>query len=147
MPILEITTRNKYGNLRKTLIHSPTSNLGLNPKKFGSFFALRTFKYKHTHPVLPPTLFTNHKGKKFILPGWFPVLFETQYEDIDWIKPKKKQLKKVEQQTWTFKSESSDKIYKVTRNGENLRCNCFGFWRAKDREKGCKHVQEVRSKL
>ena len=44
-----------------------------------------------------------------------------------------------------FKSSSSDSIYKVRQNGDKLKCDCPGTWRAKDRR--CKHIKEVEKKL
>ena len=52
-----------------------------------------------------------------------------------------------EKHTWKFKSSSSDSTYVVKENWGKLRCDCPGTWRAKDKVKGCKHVQQVRSWL
>ena len=49
------------------------------------------------------------------------------------------------QNVFEFKSSSSDSIYKVRQNGDKLKCDCPGTWRAKDRR--CKHIKEVEKKL
>ena len=58
---------------------------------------------------------------------------------------KLKKLKIEEKNIWKFKSSSSDSVYKVRQNGDRLRCDCPGTWRAKDRR--CKHIKEVEKKL
>jgi hypothetical protein len=46
-------------------------------------------KYKHTHPVLPPFLYTSHiDGKKYIVPGWKEVHPNTTFDDIEWVREK-----------------------------------------------------------
>jgi hypothetical protein len=54
----------------------------------------------------------------------------------------------IEKETWKFESSSEKGLfYKVTKQGDKLTCNCSGFYRCLDRNKGCKHVQEVRKQL
>jgi hypothetical protein len=62
--------------------------------------------------------------------------------------PKEKpEPKPREKRTWKFDSASSDGFYTVRENMGKISCNCMGYFRAKDREKGCKHIQQVRSWL
>ena len=47
-----------------------------------------------------------------------------------------------------FESKSDPgHFYKVTVTGEKVDCTCSGRWRAKDRQKGCTHMQQVRKQL
>ena len=64
-------------------------------------------------------------------------------EIIEEVKLKKPKIE--EKNIWKFKSSSSDSVYKVRQNGDRLRCDCPGTWRAKDRR--CKHIKEVEKKL
>jgi hypothetical protein len=148
MAILEFSHKTGKGNIRKRLFYNPTTSYGLkNPTAYGSTVAIRVHKYVYEHPYLSPTLFTNFKGEKFITPGWIPVLPETTYNDIEWIKPeiiKEKQ----EPQTWKFESSSDPgSFYIVRKAGETLKCNCSGFFRCRDKNIGCKHCQQVRKEL
>ena len=146
MAILEFSHKTGKGNIRKRLFYNPTTSYGLkNPTVYGSTVAIRVHKYVYEHPYLSPSLFTDSKGNKFITPGWIPVLPETTYNDIEWIKPeiiKEKQ----EPQTWKFESSSDPgSFYIVRKAGETLKCSCPGVWRSKDRR--CKHIKEVEQKL
>ena len=147
MPLFKFSNLNKYGNIRSRILHRESSQFSINPKGFGKFIGVQRFKYDYTHPVLPPSLFTTREGKKYIVPAWTEVHPETTLEDINWIKPKLTNEPKAGNDEWLMKSSSSDSIYRVKKHGERFTCNCSGFWRALDREKGCKHVQEVRKKL
>ena len=147
MALLQFTNLNKYGDKRTRIIYNPTTSIGFNPSGFGSFIGIRVFKYKYKHPIMPPGL-VQLGGKKYIVPTWQEVLPETTLNDIEWINPKIKKEKKSKSKTWKFESSSSDLIYTVKQvDSDALRCNCPGFYRAKDRNLGCKHVQKVRESL
>jgi hypothetical protein len=49
------------------------------------------------------------------------------------------------EQTWAFKSSSSDGVYTVRKNMNKIKCDCPGVWRSKDRR--CKHIKEVEIEL
>ena len=109
---------------------------------------VKRFKYKYENVLMPPTLATID-GKRYLMPDWKVVNPKTTLDDIEWIKP---QPKKTEIETFEFKSSSSGSMYttkKYTKpNGEiKFTCSCPGFYRAKDRDKGCKHMQEIRAKI
>jgi len=152
MSLWKLTTQNKYGNLRSRILYNPTNtSFGINPKGLGPITIAGRFKYEYTHPFLPPTLYTNLKGEKFIVPTYQKVHPKTEFIDIKWIRPKVKKDNGVKSQLKTFKyqSSSSSDIYTVKEylNADNtisLRCNCAGYWRVKDKNKGCKHIQETR---
>ena len=144
MALMQFSNKNKHGNIRTRLIYSESTSIGFNPAGFGSFIAVNLFKYDYKHPVMPPSLFVDQEGDKYIVPSWQKVHPKTELRDINWIKPK---LKSEEKKKWKFKSSSSDKEYTVTQVDSNtLRCTCPGSWRAKP-EVGCKHVQKVRASL
>lgn len=139
---------NKYGNLRTRIVHSTEGTpFSFNSKGLGTFVNVEVFKYTYEHPFIPPHLFIDKDGKKYIVPIWKEVLPETTLEDINWVKPKPK---KVKPQKNEFKFESKSDpghFYNVTVVGEKVDCTCSGKWRAKDRQKGCTHMQQVRKQL
>lgn len=138
----EITYTNKF------IKYTEKTSYGFKPASSLISHASRLFKYEYEHHSLPPTLFVSSvDGQKYIVPTWQKVHPETTLQDIEWIKPVKIEIP-VEKETWRFESSSEKGLfYKVTKQGDQLKCNCSGFWRAKDRSKGCKHVQEVRKQL
>ena len=144
--LYKFTNTNKYGNLRHRIIYRPEGKgLGFNPKNFGPFVNIETFKYTYEHPILPPSLFTGRDGKKFIVPAWKEVLPETTLEDINWVKPKPKKVSN-EQHEFQFESKSDPgHFYKVTVIGTKVDCTCSGKWRAKDRQ--CRHMKDVKKQL
>jgi hypothetical protein len=147
MALLQFTNLNKYGNKRSRIVHRPTTQIGINPLGFGSYVHVNVFKYEYKHPVLAPTLL-KMDGKTYLMPEWREVHPETTLNDIIWKKPKVKKKDKFEKKTWKFESSSSDSVYTVTQvDSATINCNCPGFYRAKDRNLGCKHVQKVRASL
>ena len=148
MALLQFSNKNKYGNTRSRIIHSPKTSIGFNPSGFGSYIQVSVFKYEYEHPILAPSLFVDLKGDKYIVPTWQKVHPKTELKDIIWKKTKVKKEKQFEKKTWKFDSSSSDSVYTVTKvDSATLKCNCPGFYRAKDRDLGCKHVQKVRESL
>jgi hypothetical protein len=143
MSLYEFRNYNKHGNIRTRLVHWPTGKaFGINPKGFGGYIGVRVFKYEHKHPLLPPGLVIS-KGQKYILPGWQPVMMETELKDIKWVKPKAKRAEVIEH---NFKSSSSNKVYTAkeyvsTDGSRKYSCSCPGSWRAKDRR--CKHIKSI----
>jgi len=142
--LYKFTNKNKYGTLRSRIIYRPNGEgFKFNPKNFGDFVDVRVFRYTYEHPVLPPSLFTDKDGQKWIVPIWKKVLPETTLKDINWVKPKVKK-EKPQKDEWLFESKSDPgHFYKVTQVGVTYRCNCPGVWRAKDRQ--CKHIKEVKN--
>ena len=148
MALLQFTNMNKYGNPRKRIIHRPTTQLSINPSGFGKSIHVNVFKYIYEHSVLAPGLFTSLDGERYIVPTWQKVHPKTELNDIIWKKPKVKKADVFKLKTWKFESSSSDSVYTTTQvDSVTLKCNCPGFYRAKDRNLGCKHVQKVRASL
>jgi hypothetical protein len=142
--LYKFTNKNKYGTLRSRIIYRPNGEgFKFNPKNFGDFVDVRVFRYTYEHPILPPSLFIDKDGQKWIVPIWKKVLPETTLEDINWVKPKVKK-EKPKKDEWLFESKSDPgHFYKVTQVGITYKCNCPGVWRAKDRQ--CKHIKEVKN--
>ena len=109
-----------------------------------------TFKYEVIkHRILPVSI-ANFPNGRVIMPAGIDCHPETTLDDIIEIvveteqeKQEKKEIK--EKNVFEFKSSSSDSVYKVRQNGDKLKCDCPGTWRAKDRR--CKHIKEVEKKL
>ncbi len=104
---------------------------------------VKVIKYDYEHPILPPSIVTTKDGKKYVVPTWQEINPLATLDDIKWV-PKKTEPKP-ESKTWTFKSSSSDKTYKVKQTDNTLKCNCMGFFRAKDRR--CKHIKSVEKEI
>ena len=90
MALWHFTNLNKYGNPRSRIFHRPDGEaFSFNPNGFGSFVAVRRYKYEYEHPVLPPTILELN-GKTYLMPLWKEVVKGTTIDDIEWIKPKPK---------------------------------------------------------
>jgi len=141
----EFTNLDKYGRKRTRIVYTEGSQLAIDPKHYGPFVMVSRFRYKYNHEILPPSLHTSTtSGKRYLGSNWQVVHPKTTLNDIEWIR--KKIEKKIEPETWEFKSSSSDSIYIVKKVGYNLKCNCPGSWRANPAI-GCKHVQSVKKEL
>lgn len=99
--------------------------------------------------LVPPRIFHGLYNKTYILPHWVEVPTNTTDDQIVWIKYESKQEPNISQENniWKFKSSNGDGEYVVKRNGFKYSCNCSGFYRVKDREQGCKHVQQVKKDM
>ena len=137
---------NKYGNLRTRIVHSPEGTpFSFNPKGFGPFVNVQPFKYEYKGEMLPPSLFTDQQGQKYIVPSWQKVHSETTINDINWVKPKPKKVE-VEKKEFQFESKSDPgHFYNVTVKNNKVDCTCSGKWRAKDRQ--CRHMKDVKKQL
>ena len=81
-------------------------------------------------------------GKTYHTPSWIEVHPETRLEDIVVIKKPFQELfvEKKKEESWSFKSGSSDKTYKVRHNASgNLSCDCMGYIA----HRKCKHIKSV----
>jgi len=85
--------------------------------------------------------FITRDGKKIHTPSYMEVHPQTTHDDLIVEKKPFDELF-IEPETWSFKSASSDKEYKVRRNKSGkLSCDCWGYIA----HKKCKHVKEVES--
>ena len=100
----------------------------------------RKFLYEVEESLIPPRIFEDLEGKKYIVPQWIEVHPKTTMDDVKIIEKPKRVVKDIH----TVQSGSGE--YKVRFNPvtEKYTCNCMGFWRVKDKEKGCKHIIEIR---
>lgn len=150
MALWVLKNRNKYGNLKTRIIYKKDDSPFIVKKGLGNLVIIGRFKYDYKHSYISPSLYTNLKGEKYIVPSYQRVNIGTELKDINWIRPVFKEAKS-KLKSWNFKSSSSDIIYKVSeglnRKGEKtLRCDCPGFLRVRNRALGCKHIQEVNKK-
>lgn len=133
------------------------SNTKIYPKRDNIVFAgFMPFKYKvKQHRILCQSI-VKFGEKYFIYPQQIECHPETTLDDIKVIKPKSKTKKIVEKTTiikpipveYKFESKSNPgSFYVVTVANNKVNCNCSGRWRAKDRDKGCTHMQQVRKQL
>ena len=137
---------NKYGTLRTRIIHSPEGTpFSFNPKGFGKFVNVQAFRYEYKHEVLPPSLFTDQDGQKWIVPTWQKVHPETRLKDINWVKPKPKKRTAPLVETNISSSNGSEYETKYYPDSGNYYCTCPGTWRAKDRK--CKHIKALIEKI
>ncbi len=144
--LYEFSNLNKHGNIRTRVVSWPKGKaFGINPKGFGSFIAVKVFKYEYHHELNPPSL-ANIGGKRYILPTWQEVLPETELSDIKWIKPKPKAKQEPIIEIHTS-SSNPNKTYKTIYYPESSKfhCNCPGRWRAFDSR--CKHIKTLESKI
>lgn len=146
MALWKFTNTNKYGNLRSRIIYYPDGKVfNFNLKEFGDYAYVQPFKYVYEHSLIPPHLFVDQDGQKYITPTWQKVVPETTLADIEWVKPEVVKTQPQENE-WLFESSSDPgHFYKVTQVGVVYRCNCPGVWRAKDRQ--CKHIKEVKANV
>lgn len=99
---------------------------------------IERLSYEYTDPIMSPSLFISpNDGKKYIVPSWQEVHPETTLEDINWIKP----IPKVK----VDKIKVGDYIIKFDIRRGYFTCNCQGFWRVKDKNIGCKHIQKYKN--
>lgn len=138
----EITYTNKF------IKYTENTSYGFHPSSSLISHASRLFKYQFKHAYLTPALYVDEKGDKFIIPGFIKVHPQTTLKDIEVIRPTKEEETPVEKNSWKFESSSEKGVfYFVKQHGEKLTCTCSGFWRVKDKSKGCKHIQEVKKQL
>ena len=143
MALFEFSNLNKHGSIRTRIIHGNTSNIGFNPKGLGNFIWVQRFFYEVEDSMVPPRIFENNKGEKYIVPHWIKVHPNTSNDDIRVKKSKRKYIKK---DVFTVTSESGDYHVKFDPYTKQYSCDCMGYWRVKDKKKGCKHIIEIRDK-
>lgn len=108
----------------------------------------KPFKYKvEKHSVLPKTI-VRFLNKTMIYPAQIECHPKTTLNDIIEIESEEQKEKvqieapkKEKPKTWKFESVSGGGTYVVTQTPKGLKCDCMGYWRAKDRR--CKHIKEV----
>ena len=149
MALWKISNFNKYDCVRSRILYRPNNSIfKINPHGFGRFMGISRFKYEYESHI-PPSL-ANINGKLFISPGWVEVHPLTTLNDVYWVKPQPPEVKskKSKKQEFKFESKSAPgSFYKVTVTDNKIKCNCSGYFRCKDKVKGCTHMQTVRKNL
>ncbi len=143
MALWKFSNLNKYGNIRSRIIYKPDGEaFGFNPKGFGSFVNVQMFKYEYKHEIIPPSLFIDQEGQKYIVPTWQKVDSNTTLKDIEWVKPKpKKQRAKTVIETHISGSGLGEYTTKYYPESGKYHCSCPGYWRSKG---NCKHVKGMK---
>jgi hypothetical protein len=108
----------------------------------------KAFKYEVPKHNILPKMIVRLGDKTYIYPSQtechpettlqdvIEILSEQQMEQVKSSLPKKEEPKK-----WKFESVSGGGIYVVTQTPKGLKCDCMGYFRARDRR--CKHIKEV----
>ena len=113
-------------------------SLGINPITENiKHMQASTHKYVSKHPLIPPFLYESN-GKKYLMPMWEEVHPDATMDDVVWEKPKPKKTKQEVVTVGEYKIKFNEaKGYHT--------CNCQGFWRVKDKQLGCKHIQQYKA--
>ena len=143
MALFKFQNLNKYGTLRTRIIYSPTSQLTINPRGLGNFINVQKFRYEYHHAYMNPQ-FQIKDGEKLIIPGDIKVHPETTFNDINWIKPKKKKRSDPIIEINTSSSSDIEYTTKYYPDSGKYHCTCPGVWRSKDRR--CKHIKAMELK-
>ena len=145
MALFKFQNLNKHGSLRTRIIHSSTSQFSYKCEGLGKFVNVQRFKYEHYHYMAPVMQVRN--GERFIMPGNQKVHIETTFDDILWVQPKPKERTGPIIKINVSSSNGSKYQTKYFPDSGNYQCNCMGYFRAKDRKKGCKHIQQLRKEI
>ena len=126
--------------IKTVIMHSEGSLSIPNPP---SYLSVRRKFYKVPYSNVGTGGFLEKDGKKFHTPSWIEVHPKTTIGDIIVDKkPFEELFTEEKEQTWEFKSSSSDKTYIVRYNKSgNLSCSCWGYMA----HKRCKHIKEVQN--
>lgn len=87
--------------------------------------------------IVPPRIYKANDGKTYILPYWIETSDNVTMDDVEWIKPV------YEEKPKPIKINNYNTRFDAALN--KYLCGCQGYWRAKDKELGCKHIQQIRS--
>jgi len=141
--LFQISNKYKDGYVEDYISSNPNSH-----QKFITNSIVFPFKYK-VESLLKPGI-ANLQGKKFITPGFIPCHPNTQLSDITWVPiiiKGETQVKNIKEVTkHEFLASNGKGKYYVQVDGDKMKCTCMGYFRAFDKIKGCKHIQELRLK-
>ena len=144
MALFKFQNLNKYGITRTRIVHSPTSQYSFLCRGLGTFVNVQRFRYEYHHAYMAPSMQVKN-GERCIITGDIKVHPETTFDDIVWVKPKKKKRKEPIIETHTSSSADIEYTTKYYPDSGNYYCTCPGTWRAKDRR--CKHIKALEEKI
>ena len=124
------------GTVTDEIISSPSPYVINITKEKITASMTKVHRYDYEH-IYPPTFYTSHDSKLYLMPANIEVHPETTMDDVNWTKPKlKKEIEHVQGSMGIYKTtyDPNKKIYK---------CTCMGFWRSKG---NCKHVKALKEK-
>ena len=138
----KVIKRYKDGTQTTEILYTENTTYSYTPEDTVVSVATQMFKYEVEHPYMNPALYEK-EGKMYIIPQWIEVHPQTTINDVVWIQPKPHIEKIIE------KSESTSGMgqYKTTYDPSKgvFKCNCMGYFRAKDRR--CKHIKSLEEKV
>ena len=144
MALFKFQNLNKYGITRTRIVYSPTSQYSFLCRGLGTFVNVQRFRYEYHHPYMAPSMQVID-GERFIIPGMKKVHPETTFDDIRWIKPKKKKRSKPIVEINASSSSDIEYTTKYYPDSGKYHCTCPGVWRSKDRR--CKHIKAMELKM
>jgi hypothetical protein len=106
---------------------------------------LTTFKYKVRLKGDEIIAIVRFADKTTIFPSNIEVHPKTTLSDIEIIRSKKR-IEKPQENIYKIESTTSGSMYMVREIAGRYTCNCTGFFRVKDKTKGCKHIQDIKSR-
>lgn len=151
--LFELHIKYKDGRTERPIVHADKGGeVKIHPQRDNIVAAgCKRFRYRVVkHSTLPITI-VKFGEKTLIYPAKIECHPKTTLEDVvevkstkqlQTIKPKPTPI--VEFKTWKFESASGGGTYVVRETAKGLKCDCSGFWRVKDKVKGCVHCQKVR---
>lgn len=139
MPLWKVRSKRENNTFTCDILHTDKPTFGYDPSNYGKTVIVSRFLY-HVKHVDAPAL-TDKGGKRYLLPTNEEVHPKTTINDVKWDRI----LKPSEINEYVV--ESKDNLYIVKQKGEKFTCNCPGYKWVRNKRKGCKHVQEVKSKL
>ena len=108
----------------------------------------KAFKYEVPKHNILPKMIVRLGNKTYIYPAQIECHPDTTLQDVIEIlseqqmeQSKSSLPKKEEPKKWKFESVSGGGTYVVTQTPKGLKCDCMGYFRARDRR--CKHIKEV----
>jgi hypothetical protein len=122
--------------------NSPTT---IYPKADGIRDAFLTpFKYKVKLKPGEAVAIVRLPNKTILMPKGKEIHPKTTLDDVEIINVKKR-VEKPQEQIYKIESSSTGSMYMVREVAGRYTCNCTGFFRVKDKSKGCKHIQDIKS--
>ena len=131
-----VKKRFQDGTVTDEIISSPSPYvINITKEKIvASMTKVHRYDYEH---IYPPTFYTSHDGKLYLMPLDIEVHLETTMDDVNWTKPKlKKEIEHIQGSMGTYKTTYNP-------NNKTYKCTCMGFWRSKG---NCKHVKALKEK-
>ena len=127
------------GTVTDEIISSPSPYVINITKEKITASMTKVHRYDYEH-IYPPTFYTSHDGKLYLMPANIEIHPETTMDDVNWTKPKlKKEIEHIQGSVGTYKTTYDP-------NKKTYKCTCMGFYRARMKGGVCKHVKALKEK-